>query len=55
MQTVTFSIIIPEELNNWLKEEAKRNGRSKNKQIAFLLTEEMLDQQELERTIEPTK
>ncbi len=49
MQTVTFSIIITKELNNWLKEEAERNGRSKNKQIAFLLSEKMLDQFNKER------
>ena len=34
---VRFDLRISEELNNWLIEQARRNHRSKNKQIEFIL------------------
>ena len=32
-----FTLIISDELNNWLIEQARRNHRSKNKQIEYIL------------------
>ena len=34
---VRFDLRISEELNNWLIEQARRNHRSKNKQIEYIL------------------
>lgn len=34
---VKFTIIIPKWLNDWLIEQAQQAGRSKTKQIEFLL------------------
>lgn len=37
MAMVRFTVVISEELNNWLIEQAHQNSRSKNKQLECLL------------------
>lgn len=55
METVTFSLTITTELNEWLKKQARNLGIPKNAQIIFFLTQEMRDQQILEKMVKPTK
>lgn len=36
---VRFTLPIPDDLNTWLIQDARKNGRSKNKQIEYLLSQ----------------
>ena len=44
MMYVTFSIRLPEEMHQWLKEKAKKDRRSMNQEVIHLL--EQLKRQE---------